>query len=124
MTAPAEAAGRFLWACLVGAALGAVYDFLRPLRPGHPLLSDGLFLLAAGWGWLVLTFSLCAGDLRLGYLGGLAAGGLVWEWTLGQLLRPVFGGFWSLVGKFAGILRFPLKKIQEIVKNLFASWKK
>ena len=52
MTGPALDAQRFLIACLMGAALGIYYGFLRPLRPRHTALSDFLFLPAAFYGWL------------------------------------------------------------------------
>ena len=86
MTAPEEAAGRFLWACLLGLPLGAAYDFLRPLRPKFTAAADGLFLLAVGWAWLYLGFGICRGDLRLGYSAGLLAGGLIWEGTAGAVV--------------------------------------
>ena len=44
MTAPALAAHRFVCCCLLGAALGVYYEFLRPLRPRYTLAADALFL--------------------------------------------------------------------------------
>ena len=77
MTATAAAAGRFGMACLLGAVLGAVYGFLRPLRPKWTFLADTLFLAAAVLAWLRLSFGICQGDLRLAYTAGLAMGGAV-----------------------------------------------
>ena len=124
MTGPAEAAGRFLWACLLGLGLGAVYDFLRPLRPRHTHLSDGVFLAAAVWAWVYLSFGICRGDLRLGYTAGLAAGGLVWVRTAGRMARPLFSGFWKFIGGLLRKTAIPLKKISEFLKILFASGEK
>ena len=44
MTAPEVWAQRFAISCLVGAQLGILYGFLRPLRPRHRTVSDLLFL--------------------------------------------------------------------------------
>ena len=52
MTTPQAEALRFLTACLLGAGLGVVYGFLRPLRPKWTTLADSAFLLAAVLAWL------------------------------------------------------------------------
>ena len=104
MTVPAPAALRFAAACLIGMALGVVYDFLRPLRPRATAAADLVFLLAAGVGWVYLGFGICRGDLRLGCMAGLPLGMLLWEKTAGQFLRPVFTGFWRLLGRFFRLL--------------------
>ncbi|MBQ7801679.1 MAG: hypothetical protein IJ375_05080 [Oscillospiraceae bacterium] len=124
MTAPALAAERFALACLLGLPLGALYGFLRPLRPRRGTLADLLFVAAAAAAWLYLSFGICQGDLRLGYSAGLAAGGFCWEWTAGQLLRPVFSMFWQTIGRFWALLTLPAKKISHFLKILFASVKK
>ena len=99
MTPPAVAALRFGWACLLGAGLGLVYGFLRPLRRRFPNLSDLLFLICALWGTLLLMFGICRGDFRFPYCGGLFLGGFLWEITIGRLLRGVFGGFWNFLDR-------------------------
>ena len=76
MTGPRDAAVRFALACLLGGGLGLVYGFLRPLRPRHTGLADGIFLPVLVWTWLYLGFEICRGDLRLGYTAGLAVGGI------------------------------------------------
>ena len=103
MISPALAWGHFLTACLLGAGLGLVYDFLRPLRPRFTALSDLLFLGVLGYTLVYLFFGVCAGDIRGGYALGLAAGGFAWEWTLGRLISPVFAGFWKALGGFSGL---------------------
>jgi hypothetical protein len=70
MTAPALAAHRFVCCCLLGAALGVYYEFLRPLRPRNTLAADALFLTGCVWVWLIMSFRVCRGDLRLGYSVG------------------------------------------------------
>lgn len=128
MNGPALDGRRFLWACGIGLILGMYYGFLRPLRPKHTLLSDALFMPALFYAWLYLGFAICRGDLRLGYCLGLLAGGLVWEWTVGRLLRPVFRGFWRVISTifngFLNIFRKIFRKIHKFSKILFALWKK
>lgn len=90
MTAPALAAHRFLCCCLLGAALGVYYEFLRPLRPRHTFAADVLFLSGGAWVWLLMSFRVCRGDLRLGYSVGLLAGGIAWDLVFGGLIASVF----------------------------------
>ena len=97
MTAPALAAHRFVCCCLLGAALGVYYEFLRPLRPRYTLAADTLFLMGCVWVWLIMSFRVCRGDLRLGYSAGLLAGGIVWDLAFGSLIAPIFSGFWKFV---------------------------
>jgi len=128
MNAPALVAQRFGLAFVIGIALGVYYSFLRPLRPKHTTLSDFLFVLGAGYGWLYLGFAVCRGDLRLSYTAVLALGIIVWEITLGRALRGVFAYFWNLVGCFFGFLLYPckifFKKCLVFVKFLLATAKK
>ena len=81
---PAAAAYRMACALALGAALGLIYGFLRPLRPRHTLLSDGIFLAVTAWAWIYLCFGICAGDIRAGYAFGLLTGGIIWERTAGR----------------------------------------
>ena len=111
-------------AFLLGIPLGIWYGFLRPLRQKHVHLADGLFLLGCVWGWLELSFRICAGDLRVGYLAGAGLGGFLCEMTLGMVLRPIFRGFWQVIGKIWRFLLGNLKKIFKFTKKLFASGEK
>ena len=79
---PETAAYRLVCALALGAALGLLYGFLRPLRLKHTVLADGLFLLGVFWVWLYYNFALCGGDIRLGCCGGLLAGALSRVFTL------------------------------------------
>ena len=128
MNQPILAAQQLIIACLLGILLGLLYGFLRPLRPKYTALADFVFLLIAGWVWLYLGFAVCKGDLRLGYSAGLFAGGILWELTLGRVLRPVFSCFWHWIGKFIKLIFLPygliLKKIKKIAKFLLAIGKK
>ena len=113
MTAPDVWAQRFAISCLVGAQLGILYGFLRPLRPRHRTVSDLLFLPGLLAAFLYTGFSLCGGDLRLGCMAGLAAGGVLWELTVGRCLRPIFSVFWKGIRGISHFLLIPLKKISE-----------
>ena len=128
MNAPLTAAGRFAMALLLGAGLGLYYGFLRPLRRKHVHLADMLFLPGMVVAWLYLSFAVCRGDLRLAYTAGLLVGAIVWECTLGQLLRPVFFGLWRLLKTLAGLILWPFgkifKKTVDFLKILFAIGKK
>ena len=128
MTGPAQDGHRFLMACLLGLGLGLVYGFLRPLRRKRPILADLLFLPVMGYAWLYLGFAVCRGDLRLGYCIGLPLGAILWELTVGRLLRPVFDLFWRVIFRICrGISRIFkkfFKKMQKFLKILFAIWKK
>lgn len=122
MTEPVQAAGWFAQALLLGMGLGCLYGFLRPLRPRLTTLADLVFSAAAIWAWLVLSFGICGGDLRLSGTLALAAGGFCWELTAGRLLRPVFLGFWRLVGRVFGWITRPvqyfLKIFRKFIKNV------
>lgn len=85
---------------LMGCGLGALYGFLRPLRPALTALADGIFVLCCATCWVYLCFGVCAGDIRLGYVVGAMLCAVGWEATLGRLLNPVFRLFW-----------LPLKKL-------------
>ena len=124
MTAPQTGAVRFGYACLMGAALGLFYGFLRPLRPKYTLPADLLFLAAVFSGWVYWGFGICRGDLRPAGFPGMLLGGLLWENTAGRLLRPVVRGFWKILGKIRSYLLWPAKKISDSVKILIASAKK
>ena len=110
MTAPAVAAARFCIAGAVGMGLGCGYDILRPLRRKHHALPDLIFVVAMFYGWLYVNFSVCQGDLRLAWLGAMALGGILWEGTAGWLLRPVFFGFWQIIGKILRVFTLPVRK--------------
>ena len=121
MTAPAQALQQLGISCLLGALLGLLYAFLRPLRPRHTGLADSLFLLALGRALLVLAFGVCGGDLRLGCAAGLGLGFCGTEPTLGRALGPIFSGFWKKAAAAKAFLIRPLKKFSHIAKNMFAS---
>lgn len=126
--APALTAARFGLGLLLGAGLGLVYGFLTPLRPRWTGLADGIFVLALLWGWLVLSFGVCRGDVRLSYTVSLFLGVWAFHRTAGRLLMPLFRGFWRGIGAiFRGIVypaRKFFKKIRENLKKVFASLKK
>ena len=69
---PVEGFVRLEWAVVLGAAVGAWNDFLKPVRPrwlADTALSAGLFVA-----WVYLFFPICQGDLRLWILAGMIPG--------------------------------------------------
>ena len=97
MTTPEIAAGRFLQGLVLGAALGLLYGFLRPLSHRRRTLADCLFIIGVFPLWLYFSFAICQGDLGLGYLASLAIGGFLFDGTIGRLLRPVWSRVWMPV---------------------------
>jgi hypothetical protein len=121
---PALGAWRLGCSFLLGCCLGIFYGFLRPLGTRHRHLADGIFSLAAVWTWLYISFALCRGDIRVIYLMGMVCGIFLWEKTVGLWLRPIFFLIWKVLGTVFRFVLFPLKKILEIAKILFASGEK
>ena len=124
MTDPRITLQRMLAGLVLGMILGLVYGALRPLRRRNSTLGDLLFLPAMVWGWLEMGFGICGGDLRLGYLVPLFFGAVLWEQTVGRLLRPIFAGFWWAFAGILGLCTFPVKKFFHFAKILFASGEK
>ena len=116
MTAPAQTALRFALGCLLGAGLGLLYGFLRPLRPRRTALADSLFVAAALAAWVYLSFGICRGDVRPGYTAALGLGALLWEATAGRPLRRVFQGFWQLLGSIFSLITLPFRKIFKKIR--------
>jgi hypothetical protein len=122
MIPPSEAAARLGISCLLGLVLGLAYDFFHG-QP-HKHLGDLLFLPVLFWIWLFLGFFVCRGDLRPGYWTGLGLGFFLWRITLGRFFRPIFAGFWKILGLPLRLSKKFLQKIHIFIKNLFASGKK
>ena len=110
MTHPAISAQQLLAALLLGLGLGLCYGFLRPLKRIGNWLRDLLFRPCLLSFWVCLGFGVCGGDLRLGYFAGLAAGALLWECTIGRLLRPLFFWFWGVIFHIFTFFALCLKK--------------
>jgi hypothetical protein len=124
MTQPQIVFARLALGLGAGILLGICHGFLRPLRHRCPFTAEALFFLAMAWGWLILGFGVWQGDLRLGYFVPYFGGWLLWEITLGRLVRPLFSGFWAAVEAIFRIFLWPVKKIFYFAKILFASVEK
>lgn len=111
---------------LLGCGLGLYYGFLRPLQPRW--LGDLFFLIALFGTWIYLGFGLCGGDLRMAYTLTLPIGSLLWEFTFGAALRPVFSSFWKgffhLFSYFLHPFKIILKKSGNFLIFLFARSRK
>ena len=94
-----RSAAALLQALLLGAAIGLLYDVLRPLRRrvgrAAPVF-DGLFSLLAGIA--AFCFAMAAGDGRLGIweLGSMLLGFLLWEYILCRF-KQLFSWFVSWI---------------------------
>ncbi len=121
MITPAEAAGRFVPALVLGCMLGMVYGFLRPVRRGRGVVTDLVFLLFLLGAWMQLGFRFCRGDLRPAYTLTLLLSVYLWDRTVGRWLEPLFCGFWSGLEKLWKII---FAKCRKIRKFLFARRKK
>lgn len=117
MTAPGLAAARFAMSLGMGAGLGLLYGFLRPLRPKLTHLTDAVFVLCAFLGWVQLGFGLCGGELRFGYWVGMLLGAVVFDVTAGRLLRPLFFRFWGIIWQILSFLLRPIGKIFDFFKK-------
>ena len=110
MIPPSLAAAQFGTALLMGAGLGLLHSFLRPPRRRFTALADLIFGLALLGCWIYLSFAVCRGDIRLGYVLGIPLGLILWEKTLSRLFRPVFSIFWLPAKKILQFFRKFLKK--------------
>lgn len=99
----------FLQACLLGAALGALYDIFRILRIAFPPGKVALFLqdlfFFALCAILSFLFLLTASDgiVRMFLLVGELIGALLYHCTLGQMVIRAAG---ALIAGVKAILRF------------------
>lgn len=121
---PSVAAGRFLGGLAVGAVLGCIYGFLRPLRQNRKNLADLLFLPALLYGTIYYAFAVCQGAPEPGYLPAPILGMLLWEGTFGRLFRPVWTFFWKGPQRLHFALGKFFQKICNFMKKIFASEKK
>ena len=117
MNPPLLDAQRFGWACVLGVGLGILYGALRPFGRRHRHLADGLFVAGSFYAWLYLSFAICRGDLRLVYTCGLLVGCVGEEWTIGRLLRPVYGKIWDILAQTFSFCCHPFKKIFHKIRK-------
>ena len=113
------------WGLATGAALGVVYDFLRPLRQRHHAPADLIFVLLMLCAWVQYSFGICLGRIRLVTTAAFLLGLWLWERTVSRPLRPVFFGFWRGIFRILGWITFPavkiFEKIRKFGKKVFAS---
>lgn len=117
MTTPAEAALRFVWGLALGMVLGAVYDFLRPLRKKRNAPADLLFVLIAFQVWIYLSFGICKSDIRIDITAALVIGAICWLNTAGKVVRPVFRWFWLGIFQLLALFLSPIKKILKKIAH-------
>lgn len=84
---PAVVAARVVHCLVLGATVGVLSDLLLPLRRRLCVVRDLLLSLWLFRCWLVSCFSVCHGDIRLGYWGAVCLGALLWRVGLSPLTR-------------------------------------
>ncbi len=125
----------FLTSCLLGAALGVVYDFFRALRLLVPtgaalaFVEDGVFFACAGAAEFVFFLNHTYGQLRVVLLVGQGLWFLVYYLTAGRavycvmlrlskiiraIIRRIFAAVVWIVNK---IFRIRSKKIVQMAEN-------
>ena len=83
MTGPALSAWRIGVALALGAGLGLLNAFLRPLRSRTSVPADLVLGAAAMYAFAWLSFAVCRGDIRLGTTAGLLVGAWAFQITAG-----------------------------------------
>lgn len=95
----------FLVACVLGAALGLLWDLLRGARIAFRLkrhgvaVLDGLFCLVGMVELVVFLLQCTNGALRVYIAAGCALGFLFWRLTVSQRITRVFTAFWRAVSR-------------------------
>lgn len=112
----------FLYSCLLGAALGLLFDVLRAVRLVLPhktfaaALEDVFFLLFWAGCIAAFTSAFAKGDLRFYYIFGSILGFLLYRFTLGnpvvRLLRRILGGI-------TGLLAWCLRPITALLVRMY-----
>lgn len=111
----------FLTSCLLGAALGVVYDFFRAVRllfpPGAALAfaEDGLFFAVVGVAEFVFFLNHTYGQLRGFLLIGQGLGFLIYYLTAG---RAVYCLMRRLTRLLKGMVRWVCGRIIWIVNKI------
>ena len=112
----------FLTSCLLGAALGVVYDLFRAVRllfpPGARLAfaEDGLFFGVVGVAEFVFFLNHTYGQLRVFLLIGQGLGSLIYYLTVG---RAVYCVMLHLSRIIRGCLQRVWKALVWIVNKIF-----
>ncbi len=116
----------FLWSCLLGAALGLLFDAFRALRLIIPhkgwavALEDVVFLLI--WAGAVVCFTsvLAKGDLRIYYLAGNLLGLILYRLTLGN---PVVRLLRRILDTVLRLLRWCLRPITGFLVSMYRKYR-
>lgn len=118
-----DQAAALVLSLFMGAALGLVYDLLRPPRRGARgaagVCLDALFCLIAGAA--AFCFAMAAGDGRLGTweLGCAAAGFVLYMHTLSAITLPAAEALYRALGRARRRGGKFLKKSADLAKSLF-----
>ncbi len=114
----------FLYAMLLGALLGSVYDILRALRISvrhHPIAvaaEDFLFCALAGIAYYAFCVTFTEGALRLFLLAGILIGFGVYLASLGRIVCGILSRVFGLVTGFYMIVVKIIKKFARYLCGL------
>lgn len=102
---------------LLGMTVGALSDLLAPVRRKIPILTDILLSAWIIWVWLVICFSVCASDIRMGYCVSAAAGAVCWRAAVSPIFRPVVVKIWMKLWGIVRIIKGAYKIFLEKIKK-------
>ena len=124
----------FLYACLLGAGMGVIYDCFRLMRlvSGNRVVvffEDLLFSAICTLATLIFCIGFCAGKVRLYALVGEGLGFLIYHFTVGELvirlLRAVISFMKALFFGIYKVFVFPIWKaacfFAQKTKKIFVS---
>jgi spore cortex biosynthesis protein YabQ len=113
----------FLASCVLGAALGALYDFFKiirlavPCRAAAVFFQDVIFLIACTLATFIFFLSRNSGEIRFFIIEGEILGAVIYRFTLSILVMKISGMLIKAVKK---IIRSLQALILPPVKNTYA----
>ena len=123
----------FLWACVLGAFLGVVYDFFRVLRivkkhnKTAVFFEDTLYTIFFAISLFIYSTENARGQLRFFILIGALLGFLLYIFTVGlvvvKIIRTIVTAIYKVLSFFYKIITKPIKHIigiiAQTIKNKF-----
>ncbi len=116
----------FIWAMLLGAALGLIYDVIRSLMSSCKyggvavFVADVLFLCFAGVVTFVFFILFSKGTIRFYALLGEGIGFGIWRATFSTLLRWCVLTVGRLIEQFFNLILKPVKSFYNLTIKLLA----
>lgn len=114
----------FLISCVVGIALGIVYDIFRILRiivPHNNVLTnleDIILISAYGIFLMCFAFSLMRGQIRFFFIVGNFLGFILWFFTLGNIVIRVTNRIKEYILKGIKMVTYPIRRLIQFFINM------